>query len=122
MHTINLVWLKRDLRLTDHLPLQHAVSIQDMNAQLAQHNQKVSVMFGNARDCLSAIQNQFSIDAVFSHQEIGLIVRLSETNKYQHGFKHKAFHGMSLNMAQLCEAQKIDSAGTNIGIPVCDLR
>ncbi|EMD1175412.1 deoxyribodipyrimidine photo-lyase [Vibrio harveyi] len=104
MQTINLVWLKRDLRLTDHLPLQHALSsknptvllyifepillddphyserhwrfiwqsIQDMNAQLAQHDQKVSVMFGNARDCLSAIQSQFNINAVFSHQEIGL--------------------------------------------------
>ncbi len=104
MQTINLVWLKRDLRLTDHLPLQHALSsenptvllyifepmqlddphyserhwrfvwqsLQDMDVQLAQHDQKISVMFGNARDCLSAIQKQFNINAVFSHQEIGL--------------------------------------------------
>ncbi len=29
MQTINLVWLKRDLRLTDHLPLQHALSSEN---------------------------------------------------------------------------------------------
>ncbi|CAH7285597.1 Cryptochrome-like protein cry2 [Vibrio chagasii] len=28
MQTINIVWLKRDLRLTDHAPLQHALSGQ----------------------------------------------------------------------------------------------
>ncbi|EDP59678.1 deoxyribodipyrimidine photo-lyase [Vibrio sp. AND4] len=104
MQTINLLWLKRDLRLTDHLALQHALSsghptlllyvfepmlledphyserhwrfvwqsLQDMNAQLADYGQHILVLSGNVVDCLSAIQTQFDISAVFSHQEIGL--------------------------------------------------
>ncbi|MGR5109562.1 FAD-binding domain-containing protein [Vibrio jasicida] len=104
MQTINLVWLKRDLRLTDHRPLQHALSsehptvllyivepmllddphysarhwrfiwqsLQDMNKTLSARSHQVSVMSGSAIDCLSAIQNQFNINAIFSHQEIGL--------------------------------------------------
>ncbi len=104
MQTINLVWLKRDLRLTDHTPLQHALSsehptvllyivepmllddphysarhwrfiwqsLQDMNKTLSARGHQVSVMSGSAIDCLSAIQNQFNINAIFSHQEIGL--------------------------------------------------
>lgn len=104
MQTINLVWLKRDLRLTDHTPLQYALSsehptvllyvvepmlldnphysarhwrfiwqsLQDMNETLSALGHRVSVMSGSVIDCLSAIQNQFNINAIFSHQEIGL--------------------------------------------------
>ncbi|WP_061007664.1 deoxyribodipyrimidine photo-lyase [Vibrio sp. CUB2] len=104
MQTINLVWLKRDLRLTDHTPLQRALSsehptvllyivepmllddphysarhwrfiwqsLQDMNETLSARGHQVSVMSGSAIDFLSAIQNQFNINAIFSHQEIGL--------------------------------------------------
>lgn len=104
MQTINLVWLKRDFRLTDHTPLQHALSsehptvllyivepmllndphysarhwrfiwqsLQDMNETLSALGHRLSVMSGSVIDCLSAIQNQFNINAIFSHQEIGL--------------------------------------------------
>ncbi|AUI87986.1 deoxyribodipyrimidine photolyase [Vibrio azureus] len=104
MKEINVVWLKRDLRLTDHAPLYNSLiskhptvllyivepilienphnslrhwrfiwqSIQDLNLALLDYDSRVSVLFGDARSCFQAIQSQYKINAVFSHQEIGL--------------------------------------------------
>lgn len=104
MQTINIVWLKRDLRLTDHQPLQQALlskfptvllyvfepmlldnphyserhwrfvwqSLTDMNATLAPLSHNVAIMHGDALKCFRSISNRFYINAVFSHQELGL--------------------------------------------------
>lgn len=104
MQTINVVWLKRDLRLTDHQPLTQALSskhptvllyiveplllnnphyserhwrfiwqsLQDMNETLKAYGHRITVLFGDALACFQSIQMQYQINAVFSHQEIGL--------------------------------------------------
>ncbi|MBQ4832152.1 deoxyribodipyrimidine photo-lyase [Pseudoalteromonas sp. MMG010] len=101
---INIVWFKRDLRLSDHPPLKHAFasslptlliynfepillqdphysarhwrfvyqSIKDMNNQLARFNTKVYYFNCDMQMLLNNISEQFDIDTIFSHQEIGL--------------------------------------------------
>ncbi|WP_318432793.1 deoxyribodipyrimidine photo-lyase [Photobacterium leiognathi] len=104
MKKVNVVWLKRDLRLTDHQALSVATnsdlpvmliyimepmllsdphyserhwrfiwqSLQDMNYQLAGVNSQVFIFHGNAVECLDKLMHHFPINALFSHQEIGL--------------------------------------------------
>ncbi|MDW1811335.1 deoxyribodipyrimidine photo-lyase, partial [Vibrio sp. Vb2362] len=104
MQTINVVWLKRDLRLTDHQPLTQALStkhptvllyiveplllnnphyserhwrfvwqsLQDMDETLKAYGHRITVLFDDALACFQSIQAQYQINAVFSHQEIGL--------------------------------------------------
>ncbi|WP_434145333.1 FAD-binding domain-containing protein [Photobacterium leiognathi] len=104
MKKVNVVWLKRDLRLSDHQALSAAAnsdlpvmliyimepmllsdphyserhwrfiwqSLQDMNHQLASVNSQVFIFHGNAVECLDKLMHHFPINALFSHQEIGL--------------------------------------------------
>ncbi|MFH4488691.1 deoxyribodipyrimidine photo-lyase [Vibrio diabolicus] len=104
MQTINVVWLKRDLRLTDHQPLTQALStkhptvllyiveplllnnphyserhwrfvwqsLQDMDETLKAYGHRITVLYDDALACFQSIQAQYQINAVFSHQEIGL--------------------------------------------------
>lgn len=102
--TVNIVWFKRDLRLSDHEPLARAIeagkplillyifeplllqdphfserhwrfvwqSLQDMNLALLAHGAKVSVSYLSALETFQLITKQYTIEQVFSHQEVGL--------------------------------------------------
>ncbi len=101
---INIVWLKRDLRLQDHEPflltekeaneyvpiylfepsmlaypdssLRHQQfvyhSILAMNKVLKNYNRQVIIFYAEALEVFSFLNNRFSIDHVFSHQESGI--------------------------------------------------
>lgn len=98
---INIVWFKRDLRLTDHLPLKHAevaglptlllymfepMLISDphyserhwrfVTESLIDMNRqlagKVIVSHDDAVSTFSQINRQFEIMSIFSHEETGL--------------------------------------------------
>ncbi|HAB89526.1 MAG TPA: deoxyribodipyrimidine photolyase, partial [Bacteroidetes bacterium] len=101
---INIVWFKRDLRISDHKPLQSAIeegcpllllyiqepdlweddhmdhrhnrcvyqSLQSVNGQLAEFNQRIVVIEGNPLDVFQHIHQHCTIHHVFSHQETGL--------------------------------------------------
>lgn len=100
---INIVWFKRDLRLTDHKPLSHALqeplpvlllyvfepsvmayddsdvrhwrfiyeSIQDINNRLKIKNYQLYFCHDEVETVFSKLLEQFDIQSVFSHQEVG---------------------------------------------------
>jgi deoxyribodipyrimidine photo-lyase len=100
--SIAVVWLKRDLRISDHQPLYNAVKtglpvlimycfedflVNDphyserhwqfiteslVDIQHAIPNGALFVAGGNIFETLHQIQSQFTISAIFSHQEVGL--------------------------------------------------
>ncbi|WP_217535048.1 cryptochrome/deoxyribodipyrimidine photo-lyase family protein [Vibrio cholerae] len=104
MEKINLVWLKRDLRLTDHAPLQAALtsgrptlllylfepmllgdahyserhwrfvwqSLQAINRDLAQSKGEVLIVTSDWQTCFARIAERYAIEAIYSHQEVGL--------------------------------------------------
>ncbi|WP_114766800.1 cryptochrome/deoxyribodipyrimidine photo-lyase family protein [Vibrio rhodolitus] len=104
MKKINIVWFKRDLRLSDHMPLENALaqdlpivllyifepmllkdehyserhwrfiwqSLQDINLKLKHLDQEITILGGETEACFEAMQNLYQINAVYSHQEIGL--------------------------------------------------
>lgn len=101
---INVVWLKRDLRLADHAPLKQACeqdlpilllyifepmlledlhyserhwrfvwqSLMDLNAQLTAYQGQITPVVGEAVTVLQALQAEFEIKQLYSHQEVGL--------------------------------------------------
>ncbi|GGP57550.1 cryptochrome-like protein cry2 [Shewanella algicola] len=101
---INVVWFKRDLRLSDHPPLVEAFnhhlpclliynfeplmledshyndrhwrfvwqSLQDMNQQLSRYHGRVHVFAMPMLNLLEKLAEVFTINTLFSHQEIGL--------------------------------------------------
>lgn len=101
---MNLVWLKRDLRLRDHQPLRRALdagrpvliaywfepsviadphaderhfrfiheSLADLNEQLAEVDARVHVFHGEVLPALQRLHAAEPIEAIFSHQEVGL--------------------------------------------------
>lgn len=103
---MNLVWLKRDLRLRDHQPLRRALdagrplliaywfepsiltdphaderhfrfiheSLADLNEQLAEHGARVHVFHGEVLPALQRLHAAEPIEAIFSHEEVGLQV------------------------------------------------
>ncbi|WP_194435772.1 cryptochrome/deoxyribodipyrimidine photo-lyase family protein [Vibrio fluminensis] len=118
MQKINIVWFKRDLRLSDHKPLEKALaqdlpivllyifepmlledehyserhwrfvwqSLQDINTTLKARNQQITILGGDATHCFQAIHTQHQINAVFSHQEIGLNVTFMRDQALLHWF------------------------------------
>ena len=103
--SIQIVWLKRDLRLQDHSPLYQASrhsdlpclllyifepmllenthyserhwrfiqqSLDDLNRQLTKFNGQVVTVFGDAKSVFQTLNENFRIQCVRSHQEIGL--------------------------------------------------
>ena len=102
---INVVWLKKDLRLKDHAPFQQAEnqalpyliiyiyeptlishadcstrhlqfiyhSLLEMQHQLAEFNLEINIFQAEALEVLSCIQEQYTIDHLFSHQESGIL-------------------------------------------------
>jgi deoxyribodipyrimidine photo-lyase len=101
---INVVWLKRDLRLRDHAPLQHAMRsdlpvlllyivepelVADSHYDLRHWRfifqsivdinshlgeANVTVLYGSAIACLNKLNQYWKINTVWSYQEIGLDV------------------------------------------------
>lgn len=101
---INLVWLKRDLRLRDHSPLYHAIetglplvmvyffepslvnspksdtrhwrfvwqSLKEINEKLFPYNGKVHLVYQEVLPFFEKLNEQYHIQAVFSHQETGI--------------------------------------------------
>ena len=101
---VNLVWLKRDLRLRDHEAIFNASidgspvlliyiiepillddphydlrhwrfiwqSLQDINQQLSPFNSQLLIIKGEATAVLSQILKTYTIQHIYSHQEIGL--------------------------------------------------
>ena len=47
-------------------------SIADLDRQLEHHGVRIGVMHGNAVDCFEALQQHYTINALYSHEEIGL--------------------------------------------------
>ena len=102
---INVVWFKRDLRLSDHEPLKAAIStgrptllwfnfepwlvndphyderhwrfivesIRDINRKLKAYNTQIYVTYGDTVEQLQIWHQQFSIESLYSHQEVGLL-------------------------------------------------
>ncbi|MBY5946923.1 FAD-binding domain-containing protein [Photobacterium rosenbergii] len=103
--SIQIVWLKRDLRLQDHAPLQQASSrselpclllyifepmlldnahyserhwrfvqqsLDQLNDQLGLYGGRVVTVRGEVTSVLQTLKEQFNIQCVRSHQEIGL--------------------------------------------------
>lgn len=103
---ISLVWFKRDLRLTDHLPLQQAIesgenllllycfdpeliedphydvrhwrfvweSLVDLDDRLVQFGHQIQIVHAPFRELLTALQAQYHINRIYSHEESGLKV------------------------------------------------
>ncbi|RUO39493.1 deoxyribodipyrimidine photolyase [Pseudidiomarina aestuarii] len=104
--SVAVVWLKRDLRLTDHEPLRRAIAserplilfycvepdvvkaphydvrhwrfvwqcLDDMAAELKAYQLPIYRLHGNVHQLLQALNDTVGIDALYSHQEIGLEV------------------------------------------------
>ena len=98
---VNVLWFKRDLRLEDHLPLKQAIerglpvillyifepelmnaddadvrhwrfvyeSLMQLKKCLPTHT--INIAFATADEVFQALEHQFQISAVFSHQETG---------------------------------------------------
>ncbi|WP_417657561.1 FAD-binding domain-containing protein [Pseudidiomarina aestuarii] len=104
--SVAVVWLKRDLRLTDHEPLRRAIAserpvilfycvepdvvkaphydarhwrfvwqcLDDMTAELESFQLSLYRVHGDVHQLLQALHDAVGIDALYSHQEIGLEV------------------------------------------------
>ncbi len=111
---INVVWLKRDLRLQDNEAISNALktdkptlllyvfehillndehystrhfnfikeSIRDLNAQLETYNTKILAVVSDVTSAFNQIQEFYSIDAVFSHMETGLLVTYNRDKEF----------------------------------------
>ncbi len=110
---INVVWLKRDLRLQDHAPLFNAEkasrpylivycfepslirypdtslrhlqfifqSLLALNEELGAFERRVDIFYAEALEMFAFLQEQFSIDQVFSHRESGIKVTWERDKK-----------------------------------------
>lgn len=102
MQKINIVWFKRDLRLSDHHPLYQAIASGNpilllyifepsllSNPHYSERHwrfvwqslqdmnsklgsHKVHVMSAEATQCFESLSERYEIEKVFSHQEIGI--------------------------------------------------
>lgn len=79
-------------------------------------------MSGSATDCLSAIQNQFNINAIFSHQEIGLLCTFERDKQVSEWFQSQGIPWREFEHGASFEEQKTDSDGISIGIQLCEQR
>ena len=60
-------------------------SIEDINLQLQKYNTKVFAVNSEVIPCLNQLQNYFSIDHIYSHQETGLLITFNrdrDVNRY----------------------------------------
>ena len=102
---INLVWLKRDLRLHDNEAISRAIkngkrllifyafekilindphynnrhwnfikqSLLDINSELKEHNSKILSVDSDVIGLCNQIQNFYTIETIYSHQETGIL-------------------------------------------------
>jgi len=117
---LHIVWFKRDLRLADHAPLREAISkgkpilllyifepglmthpdsslrhwrfvwesLMDMNRRLP--NGKVCILYRPAKDAFVYLDEQYDIQAVYSHQEIGVRFTYDRDLELAHYFRGKS--------------------------------
>ncbi|MBB3698757.1 deoxyribodipyrimidine photo-lyase [Flammeovirga yaeyamensis] len=115
---LNIVWLKRDLRTQDHLPLKKAEestlpyliiyilepsvtsfkdtsqrhlqfiyhSVVSMNNYLKAFNHKVELLYGEALDVFSYLNDRFEIKEIFSYQESGIEITFTRDIKLKNVF------------------------------------
>ncbi len=115
MQSINILWYKRDLRLSDHLPLKLAIeertpflmlyvfepsviaapeyddrhwrfvweSLQDLNFYLKKYKTEVYIFHNEVVDVLNKIQEQFTIQKIYSHEETGIQVTYQRDKNVQ---------------------------------------
>lgn len=118
---INIVWLKRDLRFTDHAPMFYAQqqdepflvlylfepsvmsyhdsdvrhwrfvyeSLQDMQGKLAYLNTQLYFFYNEAEPVFSSLLDQYDVQTIFSHQEIGNKITFDRDLRMQTLFKEK---------------------------------
>jgi deoxyribodipyrimidine photo-lyase len=72
-----LIYIVEPLMIEDpHMDIRHwrfiFQSITDLNEQLAQFNASISILYGNAVDVLSKLNESYSIKHIVSHEEVGL--------------------------------------------------
>ncbi|EKO3893451.1 deoxyribodipyrimidine photo-lyase [Vibrio metschnikovii] len=114
--SINIVWFKRDLRLSDHPPLCAALdsgiptllvyffepmllndrhyserhwrfvwqSLQDINQRLARFGHQILIANVSAEQGLATLATHFSIQGLYSHQEVGLANTFKRDVALQH--------------------------------------
>lgn len=109
---INVVWFKRDLRLSDHAPLMHAqqsglptlmlyvfeaMLIEDPHYSLRHWrfvseslqdmnnhlDQSLTIAFEDMISVLKKIQQTFEIETLYSHEETGLAITFERDKKVQ---------------------------------------
>ncbi|MFU8784285.1 FAD-binding domain-containing protein [Aliidiomarina sp.] len=109
---MNLVWLKRDLRLTDHAPLQAAIAAnkpfmvlfvvedfllndvhfstrhwrfiwQSLQELQIQLNGRLTITTGRLSDVLRTVHQQHNIETIFSHEEISIATTFARDRALQ---------------------------------------
>ena len=112
---INLVWLKRDLRLHDNEAISNAVkngkrflifyafetillndphynnrhwnfikqSLVDINIELKEHESKILSVTSDVIGLCNQIQNFYTIETLFSHQETGILTTYTRDKEFK---------------------------------------
>jgi deoxyribodipyrimidine photo-lyase len=119
--SVNIVWLKRDLRLYDHAPFFVAScqelptliiycfepsvmnhydsdirhwrfvweSLEDMNKRLIINQLQVIICHNEVENIFEKLEEKFTINSVFSHQEIGTNFTFDRDKRLKKYFKNK---------------------------------
>ena len=116
---VNIVWFKRDLRLSDHKPMQLCAennlpiillyifepslinygdsdirhwrfayqSLLNMRQTLQKNDSSINILFGEAENIFTELKDNYSIENIFSHQEIGNRISYDRDKKLKILFK-----------------------------------
>jgi len=130
---MNCVWLKRDLRLQDHLPINKCLELntgfcliyifepfieksKDFDYRhwkfvwdsLIELNKKVpvSIFYGNAISIFSCLNSKYKIDRVFSYQETGIQKTYDRDKKLSSFFKKEKINWDEFEKNGVCRAIK----------------
>ena len=121
---INIVWLKRDLRLQDNESIFNALSSEkrvlflyvfensliedvhyserhwnfikqslvEMNNDLAAFNSKILTVNTEVVTAFNQLQNFYTINTVFSHQETGLLITFNRDKEFVRYCRNNSIH------------------------------
>ena len=121
---INIVWLKRDLRLQDNEAIFNALSSEkrvlflyvfenslieddhyserhwnfikqslvEMNNDLAAFNSKILTVNTEVVTAFNQLQNFYTINTVFSHQETGLLITFNRDKEFVRYCRNNSIH------------------------------
>ena len=130
---MNCVWLKRDLRLQDHLPINKCLELdtdfciiyifepfieksKDFDYRhwkfvwdsLIELNKKVpvSIFYGNAISVFSSLNSKYKLDRVFSYQETGIQKTYERDKKLSSFFKKEKVNWKEFEKNGVCRAIK----------------